>query len=75
MLHVRQELSWGEPFVVVVELRHIVEILARQRPPAEGDEAGHLPVRGPPAKRVQQSCLARTWCWTVCGTRDSMVTK
>lgn len=49
MLHVRQELPWGEPRVVVVELRHVVEVLARQWPPAKGDEAGHLPVRRPPA--------------------------
>ena len=53
VLHVGQELSRGELVVLVVELGHVVEILARQRPPPEGNAAGHLPVRRSPTQRVE----------------------
>lgn len=59
--HVGQELSRGEPLVVIVELRHVVEVLTGQRPPTEGNDAGHFPVRRSSAQRIQQGRLARTY--------------
>lgn len=45
---------------MVVELRHVVEILACQWVVAEGNGPRNLPVGRSPPQRVQQCCLSRT---------------
>lgn len=60
MFHVGEEFSRGEPLAVVVELGHVVQVLACQRPSVEGDGARHLAVRRSPAQGIQQRRLTRT---------------